>query len=32
VQGLEIPLLHLPFLEASTPAKIRAALHYRRVS
>ena len=32
VQGIDIPLLQLSFLEASTPAKIRAALSYRRAA
>lgn len=32
MQGIEIPVLQLPFFEASAPAKIRAALSYRRVA
>jgi HPr kinase/phosphorylase len=32
LQGIEIPLLQLSFLEASAPAKIRAALSFRRVA
>ncbi len=30
--GIELPLLHLPYFEASCPAKIRAALTYRRAA
>ena len=32
IDGIEIPILKLPFFDPTTPAKIRAAISYRRVA